>query len=111
MLENATKLAENLRRPFLYLSSGDRLKKVFEDLFFGDRLKKNFEDFFGRTIAPVSLVFGLEHFCPWLREGLSSEGLFLALTSDFFCVLGLGLEPCVLDCTSDFYCIGLNMPL
>ena len=48
----------------------------------------------------VSLVLGLglEHSCPWPRECLSSEGLFLA--SDFFSVLGLGLEPCVLDSTS-----------
>ena len=33
--------------------------------------------------------------CPWPRAFL-----FLALASDFFCVLGLGLEPCVLDSTS-----------
>ena len=39
------------------------------------------------------------HSCPWLREGLSSESLSLA--SEFFCVLGLSLEPCVLDSTSD----------
>ena len=49
--------------------------------------------------------------CPWFlalldhsyfgpREGLSSERLFLALTSDFFRVFGLGLELCVLDSTS-----------
>ena len=38
---------------------------------------------------------------PWPRECLSSERLSLALASDFFCVLGLGLEPCVLDSTSD----------
>ena len=56
-----------------------------------------FEDFFfWRTLAAVSLV--LEHFCPWPREGLSSERLSLA--SDFFCVLGLGLEPSVLNSTS-----------
>ena len=71
----------------------------------GDRLKKNFEDlfFFWRTLAPVSLVLGLglEHFCPWPWEVLSSERLSLALASDFFCVLGLGLEPCVLDSISD----------
>ena len=35
---------------------------------------------------------------PWPRECLSSERLSLA--SFFFCVLGLGLEPCVLDSTS-----------
>ena len=55
----------------------------------------------------MSLVLGLglEHSCPWPREGLSSErlSLALALASDFFCVLGLGLglEPCVLDSISD----------
>ena len=50
----------------------------------------------------MSLVLGLglEHSCPWPRECLSSERLSLALASDFFCVLGLGLEPCVLDSTS-----------
>ena len=47
----------------------------------------------------MSLVLGLEHSCPWPREGLSSERLSLA--SDFFCVLGL--EPCVLDSTSANY--------
>ena len=53
----------------------------------------------------MSLVLGLglEHSCPWPRECLSSERLSLALASDFFCVLGLGLEPCVLDSTSDSY--------
>ena len=56
--------------------------------------------FFWRTLALVSLVLGLEHSCPWPRECLSSERLSLALASDFFCVLGLGLEPCVLDSTS-----------
>ena len=51
----------------------------------------------------MSLALGLEHSCPWPREGLSSERLSLA--SDFFCVLGLGLglKPCVLDSTSAGY--------
>ena len=42
--------------------------------------------FFWRTLAAVSLVLGLglEHSCPWPREGLSSERLSLALASDFF---------------------------
>ena len=72
---------------------GDRLKNFCEDLFFF---------FFWRALALVSLVLGLglEHSCPWPRECLSSERLSLALASDFFCVLGLGLEPCVLDSTS-----------
>ena len=54
-----------------------------------------------------ALSLGLEHSCPWPRECLSSERLSLALASDFFCVLGLGLEPCVLYSTSDYdyyYC-------
>ena len=48
------------------------------------------------------LGLGLEHSCPWPRKVLSSErlSLALALASDFFCVLGLGLEPCVLESTS-----------
>ena len=37
-----------------------------------------------KTLVPVSSVLGLEHFCSWPREGLASEGLFLALASDFF---------------------------
>ena len=38
---------------------------------------------FWRALALVSfvLVLGLEHFCPWPREGLSSVGLSLALAS------------------------------
>ena len=53
----------------------------------------------------MSLVLGLGlgHSCPWPREVLSLEGLSLALASDFFCVLGLGLEPCILDSTSNLY--------
>ena len=60
----------------------------------------------------MSLVLGLglEHSCPWPRECLSSErlSLALALASDFFCVLGLGLglEPCVLDSTSGAHWVG-----
>ena len=46
----------------------------------------------------MSLDLDFEHTCPWPREGLSSEGLSFA--SHFFCVLGHGLEPCVVDSTS-----------
>ena len=85
------------------------MKNFCEDLFFffffGDRLKNFCEDiffFFGEHLRFVSLVLGLgfEHSCPWPRECLSSERLSLA--SHFFCVLGLGLEPCVLDSTSAY---------
>ena len=76
---------------------GDRLKNFCADLFFFF--------LFWRALALVSLVLGLglEYSCPWPRECLSSERLSLALASDFFCGLGLGLEPCVLDSTSDVY--------
>ena len=81
-MENARNLAENLQRSFFcFFSSRDRLKKNFEDLFF-------FENTCVCVLGPW----------PWPREGLS-----LALASKFFCILGLGLEPCVLDSTSDFY--------
>ena len=75
-----------------FFSFGDRLKNFCEELFF----------FSGEHLRFVSLVLGLglENSCPWPRERLSSERLSLALASDFFCVLGLGLEPCVLDSTS-----------
>ena len=48
----------------------------------------------------MSLVLGLERFCPWPREGLSSKSQSLA--SDFFCVLGI--EGCVLDSATG-YCM------
>ena len=82
----------------------ETLRKICEDLFLEIAWKKILITFFfWRTLALVPLVLGLglEHICPWPREGLSSEGLSLAL--DFFCVLGLGLEPCVLDYTSGDY--------
>ena len=97
-------------------------RKLYENLFFGKRLnfrekfaavlraklfffeeQLNFfarRSFFGKHLRVVSLVLGLglEHSCPWPREGQSSESRSLALASDFFCVLGL--ELCVLDSTS-----------
>ena len=76
--------------------------KIFWKTFFVKSTWKIFVKtfFFRRALALVSLVLGhgLEHSCPWPQECLSSEGLSLA--SDFFCVLGLGLEPYVLDSTS-----------
>ena len=103
-------------------SRGDRLKNFCEDLFFffffffleiawKIFVKTFFFFFLGEHLRFVSLVLGLglEHSCPWPRECLSSErlSLALALASDFFCVLGLGLEPCVLDSTSvDKYGLG-----
>ena len=80
-------------------------RKIFVKIFFFWDCLKNFcvdPSFFWRALALVSLVLGLglEHSRPWPRECLSSERLSLAFASDFFCVLGLGLEPCVLDSTS-----------
>ena len=74
------------------------------DFFFWDRLKNLFEDlfffFFGEhlRLSPWSLalawsipVLDLERVCP--RKGCPWPRIF-------FCVLGLGLERCVLDSTS-----------
>ena len=73
---------------------GDRLKNFCEDLFFGEHLR----------LCPSSLalassipVLGLESVCP--RKGCSWPWPRI-----FFCVLGLGLEPCVLDSTSVMQC-------
>ena len=80
----------------------DRLKKNFEDLFLeiAGKIKKKFflRLFFGEHLPLVSFVLGLglEHSCPCPRKGCP-----LAHSVGFFCVLGLGLEPCVLDSTSD----------
>ena len=79
--------------------------KIFVKIFFfffGDCLKNFCEDLFFLE-STCACVLGP---WPWPRECLSSERLSLALNlaSDFFCVLGLGLEPCVLDSTSDYYC-------
>ena len=79
-LENARNFAENLQ---LFCA-----KTYF---FFGDHL----------CVLFLVLGLGLEHFCLWPREALSSESWSLA--SDFFCVLGL--EPYVLDSTSDYYAL------
>ena len=67
------------RRFFLEIA-----RKIFVKTFLGgDHLKHFFfEDiiFFWRALASL---------CPWPQEGLSLEGLFLALAADFFCFLGL----------------------
>ena len=99
LLENSWNLAKILRRPCSCSSAEKRLKNLFEDLFLRSR-EKNFADLFYENTCACVLSLGLEHSCPWPREGLSSEGLFLALASDFLCVVGLGLESCVVDSTS-----------
>ena len=68
---------------------------------FVDCLKKNFRRRFllENTCACV-LGLSLKHSCPWTREGLSSEGLFLALASFFFVSFGLDLKSYVFDSTS-----------
>ena len=69
---------------------GVRLKNFCEDLFF-----------FGKHLRLCPWSLALASSIPVLpRKCLSSERLSLALASDFFCVLGLGLEPCVLDSIS-----------
>ena len=108
VLENWPVLGSKTAVFFELLKFCEALEKFFGKRFFcGDCLKNFCEDLFfsfWRALALMSLVLGLgfEHSCPWPRECLSSErlSLALALASDFFCVLGLGLEPCVRDSTS-----------
>ena len=118
------RLKKNFKRRFLLENARKKFLKTF---FFGNRLKKLVEDlFFGKhlRLCPWSLalassipVLGLERVCPrkgcpwpWPRAFLSlaSRGFVLGravlgLGFGFFCVLGLGLEPCVLDSTSVIY--------
>ena len=91
LMENAENLAENVQRPFLFSSLGDRLK-IFLRTFFWDRLKKGFGDRFSGEHLRLCLWS-----LPWPRVHLS----FALAWNFFFCVLGLCLEPCVLDSTSD----------
>ena len=113
VLENWPVLGSRTALFFELLKFCEALEKFLENVFLRRSLEKFlWRPFFlrspkkllWRALALVSLVLGLglEHSCPWPRECLSSERLSLALASDFFCVLGLGLglEPCVLDSTS-----------
>ena len=79
-------------RGVLFARDGIEKHKTTQGSDRGDRLEQ-----VACQVADLALEM-TEHSCPWPREGLFSERLSLA--SDFFCVLGLGLEPCVLDSTS-----------
>ena len=76
--------------------------KIFWNTFFcGNRLKKFCEDLFYFLESTCACVLG-----PWPRAFLSLASrvsvlgkTVLGLGLGFFCVLGLGLEPCVLDST------------
>ena len=80
--------------------------KIFWKTFFrGDRLKNFCEDLFFFLESTCACVLGP---WPWPRAFLSLASRVSVLGKavlglyglGFFCVLGLGLEPCVLDSTS-----------
>ena len=98
VLENWPVLGSRTALIFGLLKFCGALKNILENVFLW-RLPEKFlwRPFFFLE-STCACVLGLEHSCPWPREVLSSERLSLA--SDFFCVLGLGLEPWVLDSTS-----------
>ena len=79
VVDSAFNLKPNIQN---YLEKRQKPRGKFAKTFFLENI-----------CAPVSLVLGLglEHSCPWPREGLSSEGLslVLALASDFFVSLAL----------------------
>ena len=89
-LETLRKICKDL---FLVSSSRDRLKKNFLKTFFFRLPEQNFVDVFYFLFLENTCICVLGPW-PWPREGLP-----LALASKFFCVLSLGLEPCVLDST------------
>ena len=94
VLENCPVLGSRTALFFEWLKFCRSAKNVFLDrfFFFGDRRKTILKTLYlWKTLAFVSLVLGL----------------------GFFCVLGLGLEPCILDSTSGnyiprHYCRGLQ---
>ena len=93
---------------------GDRLKNFCEDLFFFEIAWKIFvKTFFFGGGSTCACVLGP---WPWPRAFLSLASrvsvlgkAVLGLGLGFFCVLGLGLEPCVLDSTSGKYDFIINM--
>ena len=87
----------------LFRKMPETSRKICEDLLCFPRLEIDWKKFlktflFSENTCHCVLGLGLEHSCPSSREGLSSEAVH-TLGLGFFCVLGLGLEPCVLDST------------
>ena len=78
------------------------LDKFFGKRFFWDRLKNFCEDLFFLFLESTCAC--VLHSCPWPRECLSSERLFLALASDFFVSLALALASSFVSSTPPLLC-------
>ena len=92
-------LAENLPRSWALLEHARELANFRAKIFFLYADRPNFAEnlrLFERRPFFLRELFRVMFLVLWHRQGLFSEGVFLA--SNFFCVLGL--EPCVLDSTS-----------
>ena len=87
VLENWPVLGSRTALFFEWLKFCRSAEKCFSRPFFWRSTEKKF-------LRPFFVGKHL-HLCPW---SLASSILVLGLV--FFCVLGLGLEPCVLDSTS-----------
>ena len=101
VLENCPVLGSRTALFFEFLKFCRSPEKFFEDLSFCRSPKNFFENlFFGEHLRlyPRSLALALS--IPVLGLGKA----VLRFGSRFFCVLGLGLEPCVLDSTSASTC-------
>ena len=106
VLENCPVLGSKTALFLEWLKFCRSVEKFFSrPFFFGDRLKKIFEDLFLEDTCLC--VLG-----PWPRPraflSLASRvsvlgRAVLGVGLGFFCVPGLGLEPCVLDSTSGYY--------
>ena len=99
LLKNARNFTENFRRHFFVFLTWRLPEKIFLKTFFV--WNKYLKTFFLRSPEKKILkTFFSENTCVFVLGPWPWEGLSLALASKFFCVLGLGLEPCVLDSTS-----------
>ena len=100
---------------FFWRSPEKNFWRLFLKFFWSSPEKKFWSPFllfFWRTLSPVFLVLVLEHFCPWPREGLSSEGLSLALVFFFvFLALASSLVSSNTPLTLCTFCISFTILL
>ena len=123
ILENYPVCGSRTALFFEVLKVVERQKNFLENGFFSRSPKIFFwrpffwrspEKFFWRSFffffffleSTCACVLGLEHSCPWPREGLSSVGLFLALARIFLCPWPRALCPRLHLCKLDLFFIG-----
>ena len=96
VLENCPGLGSRTALFFEWLKFCRSAEKCFFRRFFWSLTEKKF-------LRPIFLGKHL-HLCPW---SLALSITVLCLGLGFFCVLGLGLDPCVLDSTSVIFMLNI----